>query len=199
MIRLIWIKEVKGRENLPKSGAYIIAANHQSYLDFLCIQAVMPARLTFLAAERFFDSRLCGPILKRLGHIRVDRSAKDKSETIEEVITALNIGRTVAIFPQGGLSRNGKIEKTRTGVARFALMTGAKVVPVGIRGTYEVFPPGAKRPKLKKMVEINIGAPMNLSEYRGRQDNPAAYREATDEVMDKIAGLAGLERAPKLF
>ncbi|MFA6393441.1 MAG: lysophospholipid acyltransferase family protein [Patescibacteria group bacterium] len=193
LIRLIWIKEVKGLSNLPKSGAYIIAANHQSYLDFLCLQAVLPVRLTFLAAEKFYSSGFWRPIVELTGQIRVERNADDKTEVIAKALEVLNRGRVLAIFPQGTRSRSGQIEKTYTGVARFALGAGAPVIPVGIKGAYEVLPPWEKCPKLRKIIKINIGEPVNLSEYSKRPIEPETYRKATNEAMKKIAELARLE------
>lgn len=51
VVRLIWVKKVKGLNNIPKKGACIIAANHSSYFDFICLMAVLPRRIHFLAAE----------------------------------------------------------------------------------------------------------------------------------------------------
>jgi len=193
LIRLIWIREVKGLSNLPKSGVYIIAANHQSYLDFLCLQAVLPVRLTFLAAEKFYSSGFWRPIVELTGQIRVERNADDKTEVIAKALEVLNQGRVLAIFPQGTRSRSGQIEKTYTGVARFALGAGAPVIPVGIKGAYEVLPPHEKWPKFKKIIEIHIGGSVDLKKYRELPADPDTRRKATNKVMKKIAELAGLE------
>ena len=56
-VRLIWIKKIKGLNNFPKTGPFIIAANHSSYFDFISLIAVCPRRVYFLAAEKFYKSK----------------------------------------------------------------------------------------------------------------------------------------------
>lgn len=190
LVRLIWLKRVEGRENIPGSGAYIVAANHQSYFDFISLISVWPNKLTFLAAEKFFTSRFWQPIVEYTGQIKVERQAVDKSESFNRALEALKSGRVLAIFPQGTRSRSGEIEKTYAGVARLALIAGAPIVPVGIRGAFEVLPPQASRPKAKKIIELHIGAPMS---FTGRENTPGTERAITDEAMRQIARLAGKE------
>jgi len=197
LIRLIWIKKVRGIENMPKAGPYIIAANHQSYLDFFCLQSNLPVKMTFLAAEKFFDAPFWGTLMRYTGQIRVDRNAADKSDAINKGIEALKHGKILALFPQGTRSRSGKIEKTFTGVARFALAAKVPVVPIGIKGAFEVFPAQKDFPKLKKIIEINVGEPMDLSGYYGKEGNRELYREVTNKIMVEISRLSGKEYAPE--
>jgi len=197
LIRFVWIKSVKGLENLPKAGPYIIAANHQSYLDFFCLQSNLPVKMTFLAAEKFFDAPFWGTLMRYTGQIRVDRNADDKSEAINKGLQALKHGKVLALFPQGTRSRSGKIEKTFTGVARFALNAKVPVVPIGIKGAYEVFPPHKNRPKLKKIIEISVGRPIDLSQYYNREESRELYREVTNEIMVEVSKLSGKEYIPE--
>ncbi|KKQ61452.1 MAG: 1-acylglycerol-3-phosphate O-acyltransferase [Parcubacteria group bacterium GW2011_GWE2_38_18] len=192
LIKLIWIKKVDGLKNIPLSGPYIIAANHQSYFDFISLMSVLPQRLYFLAAEKFFTSNFWKPIVEYTGQIRVDRDAEDKSQVITKATEILKKGKILALFPQGTRSRTGGIEKTFTGVARIALLARVSVVPVGIKGAFEVFPPDGKL-KWKKDIEINIGQPLDFSKYYDLEKNPQLYRAITNEVMVEIARLAEKE------
>ena len=191
IIRLIWIKKVQGLQNLPKSGPYIVAANHQSFLDFITLVCIFPERLVFLAAEKFYTSGFWRPIMEYTGQIKVEREAEDKSGVINKGLEVLGQGMVLALFPQGTRSRSGEIEKTYTGVARFALGANVPVIPVGIKGAFRVMAPNEKTPKVKKAIEINIGAPIDLSRHKAGLPGPLVYRQATNEVMRKIAELAG--------
>jgi 1-acyl-sn-glycerol-3-phosphate acyltransferase len=194
LVRLIWVKNVEGRENLLKNGAYIIAANHQSYLDFICLAGVWPGRVYFLAAEKFFFSRFWRPLVEYTGQIRVDRDSKDKSASMLAAAEYLKEGKIIAIFPQGTRSRDGLIGKTYTGVAKLANMSGVPVVPVGIRGAFELLPPQKRLPKFSRGIQIYIGEPLSFTYDVNDEKN---HRQATDQIMAKVAALAGLDYRPE--
>ncbi len=80
-----------------------------------------------------------------------------------------------------------KIEKTYTGVARFALKAGVPVVPVGIRGAFTAWPPEQK-PKFKKIVAIRIGKPINFNQYtKDQYQDPGILRDVTNQIMIQIS------------
>ncbi len=191
VVRLIWVKKVKGLNNIPKKGACIIAANHSSYFDFICLMAVLPRRVHFLAAEKFFKSFFWSPIMKLTGQIKVERKNKDKSEVHHKVSRILKSGGVIGIFPEGTRSPKGRIEKTYTGVGQFALLNKAPVVPVGIKGTFEIMSRFDRFPKLKKNAEIIIGKPIAFREYYTQDYNKQIFREITDKIMERIRYLRG--------
>jgi len=190
IIRLIWIKKAEGLENIPKKGPCIIAANHSSYFDFICLIAVVPRRIRFLAAEKFFRSKFWYPLVKLTGQIKVDRQDKNKEEVYSKVYSTLKKGKIIGIFPEGTRSPSGKIEKTYTGVAKFAIKAKVPVVPVGISGTYNIMSRFDKRPKFRKAIEINIGKPLAFKEYYIKETNRDIFAEVTNKVVGEITNLA---------
>src|SRR5512139_2385233 len=102
LIRLIlWINGgvvVKGRENIPREGGVIIAANHISYIDPPLLGAVLPRRATFLARKGLFEI----PVLSwgmRQTAIPVDRE-KTQPSTIKESVRRLKKGEVIVLFPE---------------------------------------------------------------------------------------------------
>ena len=186
LVMLIWIKKVEGLENVPKKGAYIIAANHCSYFDFFTLAAVWPRRIYFLAGEIFFKKWWWYPLVKFTRQIKVDREAKDKTEANQKILSVLNAGGIIGIFPEGTRSSDGKIGRTFTGTARFALEAKVPVIPVGIKGSYEIMSRHDKTPKFKKNIEIKVGSPMYFEEYYEKSDGENVLREVTDKIMEKI-------------
>ena len=192
IVRWLWIHKVEGLHNIPKEGPVIVASNHESYFDFICFMAVCPRKIHYLAAEKFFESRLWRPLMHLTGQIKVDRKNDDKSEVHQLVHSALQQGRMIGIFPEGTRSQDGKLLKAYTGVAKFALKTKAPIVPVGMIGTYEIMSRHDKFPKFRK-ARIKIGEPMHFHEYYDIDHTDHHFRLITDKIMLKIAELIGEE------
>ena len=102
--------------------------------------------------------------------------------------------RSIALYPEGTRSLDGRLYKGRTGVAFLALETGAPVVPVGVIGTNEAMPVGAKVPRLRPRMTIRYGEPIDLSPF-GPASSGRARRLATDAIMAAIHELSGQELA----
>jgi|AntRauTorckE6833_2_1112554.scaffolds.fasta_scaffold23449_3 1-acyl-sn-glycerol-3-phosphate acyltransferase len=192
IIRLLWIKKVTGRKNIPSHEGAVVALNHQSYLDFLCFISISKRNIYFLSAEKFFTNKLWLPLMLITGQIRVNREGKDKSKTHNQVFKSLEEGKLVGIFPEGTRSPDPEsMLPGFVGVARYALNAGVDIVPVGVVGAFEVMSRFDKRPKFGKKIEIFVGEPIKIESYKDRVKNDETYREITEVVMHKISELSG--------
>lgn len=189
-VRAIWIRKVEGLNNIPKSGACIIAANHSSFFDFISFIAVSPRKVYYLAAEKFFKWRMWRFLVKATGQIKVERESHDKDAVYNIAFSLLEQGKILGVFPEGTRSIDGEMHKAFTGVAKFALMAKVPVIPVGIKGTYDILPRQKRYPRFKKIIELKVGEPMVFSEYYGKENDENVLREITDRIMEKIAELA---------
>lgn len=189
LIRALWVGSVNGLENIPRSGGLIVASNHESFMDFLCLMAVCPRDVHYLAAEKFFNCRWSRWLMRLSGQIKVDRRAPHPGEAYKEAIAVLRQGEVVGIFPEGTRSPDGQLLRAHVGVARLAHRARVPVLPVGMSGTFEILPKHRRWPRFTKC-DIRIGTPMIFAEFAtGRPD--ARYRAVTDEIMLRIAALTG--------
>ncbi|MFC7402448.1 lysophospholipid acyltransferase family protein [Citricoccus sp. GCM10030269] len=199
LVRVSCRPTVTGLENVPASGGFIVASNHLSFLDSVILQAVFPRMVHFFAkAEYFAQPGLKGRAMKRffesVGSIPVHRDEKAASvAALDQLVERIEAGAGVGIYPEGTRSRDGRLYKGRTGVGWLALTTGAPVVPVGLRGTERLQPPGTNRVTPHHFT-LSIGEPLQF-EHLGRRHPLPPRREATAEVMNAIAALSGQERA----
>jgi 1-acyl-sn-glycerol-3-phosphate acyltransferase len=182
-IKLIWLNKVTGLENIPKKKAFIISANHLSYFDFLMLAAVCPRRIYFLAGEVFFRKWQWKWLVKATKQIKVDRNSKDKSKSIKEVIKYLKEGKVIGIFPEGTRSADGKIHDFYNGAVRIALKSKVPIVPVGIKGTYEIMSKFDKFPKFNKKCDINFG---KLISYNNKVNDKSLLVDSTKVLMEKV-------------
>jgi len=189
----IFIKEVNGLENIPEGEGFIVAANHASYMDIVGLSAAFLSKksinIRYLAKKELFSIWLFRWLKGIFNGIPVDRKLKGK-KALKQAVEALKKGDVVGIYPEGSRSLTGKIQKGKTGVARLALWAKAPVVPVGIKGSFELMPMGKLIPKIKKNIILNIGKPIYFNKYYNRKITKELLRQLTDKVMEEIAKLS---------
>ena len=188
----LWIEGVNGLENVPRKGPFIIAANHESYMDHLIIMSSLVPYLNkkvhHLAKKEHFSNPLKAAWHNYAGAIPTDRQ-KGGKKALKWAVNALKHGKIIAIHPEGTRSLTGKLQEAKTGVARLALLTKAPVVPAGLIGTFEILPKGKYLPKLKR-ASMNIGKPIYFPEYYNKKINKRIIKEVTRKIMQEIARLS---------
>ena len=197
---LVFRPRVVGRENVPATGAFIIASNHLSFIDSMAIPLMAPRRVGYLAkAEYFTGSGIKGWFTKTwftaLGALPVERQThRAAQQALDTAMTVLRAGGGFGIYPEGTRSRDGRLARGKTGVAWLALTADCPVVPVGITGTDRIQPVGASWPRPHRFTLV-FGKPLTFSEHRGMAGSNRARREVTDTIMEAIAELTGQEKA----
>lgn len=196
---MLYRPHVLGRENVPRTGRVLLAANHLSFIDSPVITLLAPRPVQFLAKADYFTGTGVRGAASRtfftgVGAVPVERGAGTAAQE------ALAMGRAIlendaafAVYPEGTRSRDGRLYRGRTGVAWLALVTGAPVVPVGLVGTEKLQPTGSRFPRFHR-ITVTFGQPLDLSRH-GSADSGRARRNATDEVMAAIHALTGQELA----
>lgn len=195
LARAIYRPRVEGRDNVPRTGPVIFASNHLSFIDSIAIPVAAPRPVHFMAKAAYFEKWASRQFFTAIGAIPVERGAGQKAlDALDQQRAFLDDGRAVALYPEGTRSLDGRLYKGRTGVAFLALQTGAPVVPVGLIGTDEVMPVGAKFPSTTPRITVRFGTPLDLSPH-GPATSGRARRGATDEIMAAIHALSGQELA----
>ncbi len=198
--RWVYRPEILDAHLVPREGPVILAANHLSVIDSVLIPLVAPRRIHYLAKSDVFERP--GPIggflrwfLGSLGAFPVRRGDRHLAQAaLDSALEVLQAGHALVIYPEGTRSRDGRLYRGRTGVGWLALSAGCPVVPVGITGTEEMMPIGARFPRVRR-VRIRFGKPLCFGEGTDPATSGRARREVTDEIMERIAELTGQERA----
>jgi 1-acyl-sn-glycerol-3-phosphate acyltransferase len=194
LARFVYRPRIEGAKNVPRKGPIILASNHLSFIDSFVIPMFAPRPVYFLAKSSYFDGKgikgwFSRQFFTAIGATPVQRGAGQAAlDALDQQRRILQSGRAIALYPEG------RLYKGRTGVAFLALETGAQVVPVGLVGTNEAMPVGAKWPKFSPRMTIRYGEPLDLS-HHGPASSGRARRLATDEIMSAIHALSGQELA----
>jgi 1-acyl-sn-glycerol-3-phosphate acyltransferase len=190
--------KVEGLEYVPDSGAVILASNHLAVADSFYLPLVVKRRITFLAKSEYFTGTGLKGWFQRwfytvAGQVPIDRTDADSAQAaLETASRLLDEGKLLGMYPEGTRSPDGRLYKGKTGMARVALRTGVKVIPVAMIGTDEVNPPGSKMWRFGR-VTVRFGKPMDFSRFEGLEGNRFIERAVVDEVMYELMRLSGQE------
>jgi 1-acyl-sn-glycerol-3-phosphate acyltransferase len=186
--RSIWGRfaglEAHGTANVPRTGPFILIANHASNLDPILIQAVCPRPVHAMAKSTQFAVPVIGGYMLRLLSFPVRRSQTDP-QAVRIALRRLAAGFGVCVYIEGERSWDGRLQKARPGTVRLALKAGVPVVPVGISGSYDAWPRWSNRPQLLP-VRVRFGPALEFPRLDRRADREAARPEATVRVMQAI-------------
>jgi len=130
---------VYGRRNIPREGAFIVAANHQSFLDPVFHGIGATRRLLYMARDTLFRSRLFGGLIRSTNAIPVSRDKADIG-AIKLVLAELKKGHGVCLYPEGTRSADGKITALKPGFSLLCRRSKAPVVPAVVDGAFECWP-----------------------------------------------------------
>ncbi|MFA6384466.1 MAG: 1-acyl-sn-glycerol-3-phosphate acyltransferase [Candidatus Omnitrophota bacterium] len=165
--KLFFNIKAEGAENVPKEGAYIIFANHSSFLDGLAIGASLPRRPVFQLFYFVFGPYLFRPFLKsrplmnlvKMGRFIPLDFSTHFLEALRSSYFVLDHGKGLCFFPEGLRSSTGKIGKFKKGFGVLAKETGAMLVPVAIEGAHEAWASTAKYPQWHP-IRVRFGKPL---------------------------------------
>lgn len=134
--------EVLGKENIQPGRSYIVVSNHQSHLDTPVLVSQLPLRLTFLAKKELFKIPIFGWGMQAAGILKIDRSNQQNAvQTLKNAEkTILERNFSVMSFPEGTRTPDGDIHAFKKGPFVMAINTGLPVLPVSIRGTFDILP-----------------------------------------------------------
>lgn len=185
-----WLRlDVSGADEVPVSGPVIIASTHLSHGDSLAIAVAANRPVFFLGDLKLVSTPVLGPLLPKLGMIPLRRGEAD-AHALELIGAVLKKDACIAVYPEGSRSRDGKVHRLRSGVARVASEHRVAVIPATVQGITARWPIG-KPPKLwGPKVHVSFGRPLYAHDQ-----TPKGRRAFNDQLQQALADLAGVEVA----
>ena len=177
VIRALYGFRAVASENVPATGAVIVACNHVSYLDPVVLGIGFLRPVTYLAKKELFAIPVLGPIITGLGVYPLDREAGGVA-AVRAALRALKEGRCVGIFPEGTRNLTGDVQG-KGGAALLGALSGAPVVPAAISGTRHARP--------FHPIRVVYGEPIRVE--RKRKADGDDLEKWTEEIMRRIRAL----------
>lgn len=170
---------VEGRENIPQTGAIIVAPNHKSYWDPPVIGVAFNTRIIhYMAKEELFKNPLFGWLIRQFGTFPVKRGAVDRT-AIRQAMRELKAGNPLGIFPEGTRIKREGLGRFHSGMASLALMTGTPVIPVAVIGSKDL-------PHKKGPLAVLIGKPIEVKKEKPSDDKVAELNDMVKAEIQKL-------------
>ncbi len=183
---------ITGKENVPKSGAYLITINHVSLYEPPFALAFWPVAAEGAGAVDIWDRTGQSTLVRLYGGIPVHRGEYDR-KLIDTLLSVLKAGRPLLIAPEGGRTHTLAMRRALPGTAYLADLAGVPVVPVGVVGTSDDFLERALH-RHRPEIEMRIGLPFRLPPITGKgEQRRIARQKNADLIMRKIADLLPVE------
>jgi 1-acyl-sn-glycerol-3-phosphate acyltransferase len=183
ILRLVSRLDVEGLEHVPLEGPVVIAPNHLHVLDGPIVAAVIPRRLTVLAADKWRGT-VAGMIMRlTTNSIFVARGEADR-EAMGKALAVLRNGQTLAVAPEGTRSRTGGLLPGKNGPVYLASRGSAPIVPLVVWGQERAL--GTWRRLRRPAIHVRVGRPICLPPDAGKARSEV-LREYTDELMLEMA------------
>ena len=192
LTKILFRLKVTGREEIPRTGAFILVSNHVSYLDPVVLGVASFRELHFMAKETLFRNPLFGMLIRSLNAFPLRREEQDPA-SLREALHQLHRGKVLVVFPEGGRSRTGDLGPARPGIGLLASHSGVAVVPVYLSGTDRALPRSGCfiRPV---PVSVHFGKALFFEGDSDKGHRREAYQAFADKLMDRLREIKSLTK-----
>lgn len=184
--------EVRGNENLPAKGAFIVAANHCSHIDTGMVVTAFGERGGELfimgARDYFFNWKAKGWFFHTFLNVVPFERTANMVEGLRLAKSLLRAEHPVLIYPEGTRSVNGRLQPFKAGIGWLGVELGVPIVPCYIEGTYSALPKGSTLPRRAK-ARVTFGSPITMEQYLAQKQAHADKRELYRRIADDVRSM----------
>ncbi len=181
LTKILYRIKISGKEQFPKTGGFIIASNHQSYLDPPVVGSWAPRLVYFLTKAELWENKLVGWYLTHAHAVPVKRGEMDRKAS-RAIIGKITSGDGVTIFPEGTRSTTGEFLEPKAGIGMIAMKAECPIVPTYVSGFNRLKDVFFGRAKLTITYGEMIPAEWIMAQGSGKE----GYQAIAQRVMREI-------------
>jgi 1-acyl-sn-glycerol-3-phosphate acyltransferase len=178
---------IDGRQHVPRTGAFVLAPVHRSYVDSPIAACVTHRRMRFMGKDSVWKNRQVGWLASALGAFPVTRGTADR-EALSRCVSVLESGEPLVLFPEGERKSGPVVQPLFDGAVYIAVKAGVPIVPVGIGGSERVMPKGVRLPRPRR-VHVIVGAPIEPPYSETGRLPRSAVREHSERLHAELQRL----------
>ena len=182
--KFVFKGHLKGAENIPQKGSFIMVSNHGSLLDPPLLGHALGRNISFMAKAELFKIPFLGFIIKACGAYPVKRGIADKN-TIKTACKKLSDNKCIGIFIDGTRQKDGRVNKPKQGAALLAFKNQKLLLPVAIVNSHKLIRFKFGIPFFSKIV-IKVGKPVQPPQSASRDDLNAVTMYLQDNINNLI-------------
>lgn len=168
--------KVKGKENIPKEGAFLLCSNHRAYRDAVLLAAGCKRQLTFMAKDDLFKKPFLGWLIKKLGAFPIKRGRGDAA-AVMAAIKIMKRGEPTLVFPEGTRVADGERKAASAGIVRLAIQANVPILPAHVSKN-----------------TVTYGTPVSYADFAEQAQDSEVMQKLTDELMENIYSLGTVKR-----
>jgi 1-acyl-sn-glycerol-3-phosphate acyltransferase len=172
---------LEGADHIPRSGGYILVANHINWKDPPWIEFALGRAIRYMGKRELFETPFIGFALRGIGAFPVRRGEADRG-ALQMALAVVAAGQPLGYFAEGHRSESGQLIRARPGVAYIAQHSGAPIIPIAVSGT--------RRARLgafwRRDILFRVGTPFRVADLGVKPDDPQALADA---IMRRVAAL----------
>ncbi len=182
--------QLRGTDNVPRTGPLLIVSNHVGAVDPALIGGWTPRPVWFMAKAELFRNGFSGAVMRAYHAFPVVRHSPDR-KALRHAFDLLGSGRALVLFPEGHRADDARLHRAEPGAGFIARRSGAPLVAIGITGSDRVLGRHHAIPR-RAPVGMVFGKPFSLPE-RNQDGSQMDHQQSADFLMMKIAELLPLE------
>lgn len=183
--RIVFHVSVKGREHIPKSGPFIAASNHTSFIDPPLIGSLIKREIAFLAKVELFHKILLKDLIRRLNAFPVARGESSVSSIKTCIRILVDKHMPLLIFPEGTRIKTGHLGTPERGIAFIAAQTNVPILPIYVENAERLLDCAL----FKKRLKVRFGEAILYHDYAPLVKEKIGYAQLAQLIMSKIESL----------
>ena len=176
--------KIRGQENLPPDGGFILASNHLSYFDPPLVGSWVPRQVYFMAKQELFENPLLAGVIRRTNALPLRRGTIDRV-ALDQCVETLKAGYVLTVFPEGTRAKEGHFLKPKPGIGMVAVRAKCPIVPTLVQGSNRLMACLLGRNRLS----ITYGKPLEVDWVESFDATKESYAQIAEAVMERIASL----------